>query len=393
MKKQVVFSMLASLTPVGFSWLILLYLIHFGTKEHIGYWGLIQAIALPIHLFFTFKLRVVQLVEHDTYKNNTFFYSRVFLALLSLLVTCIYAAIFLDLNYVYPVFFLALSYSFTIVREYYISIYQINQKNEYFFITNLISSLSSFIAFIIIYYFTNSISMAVAFFSMLKILSFIIDFYFNKDKGYLNFKKISINENLNLLKKGAPLGVTVVMTSLVISIPQLIIGYKLGLNSLGVFVAITSILSMFGLFFNSIFQVFLPKLSKLDRVERNINLQKIFMLTLSGLFVLDILAFLLFDHIYFLVLGEKNLLYFNEVWVCIFAANLAVLFSFGSFLLNLVKDFKVQPYIYTFLALLVFLINFIFVEDFGLILAIISICIINFLGFIFCSTYYFKKDV
>lgn len=385
--------MLASLTPVGFSWLILLYLIHFGTREHIGYWGLIQAIALPIHLFFTFKLRVIQLVEHDIYKNNTFFYSRVFLALLSLLVTCIYSAIFLDFNYAYPIFFLALSYSFTLVREYYISIYQINQKNEYFFITNLISSFSSFIAFIIVYYFTNNILIAIAFFSIIKILSFIIDFDLNKDKEYLSLKNIDINENLNLLKKGAPLGITVVMASLVISIPQLIIGNRLGLNSLGTFVAITSILSVFGLFFNSIFQVFLPKLSKLERTYRNITVRRIFMFVLVGIFILDAMTFLLFDYIYFLVLGEKTLLYSTEVWVCIFAANLAVLFSFGNFLLNLVKEFKVQTYIYAFLALLIFLINFIFIEDFGLILAISSICVINFLGFIGCLTYYFKKDV
>lgn len=152
MKKQVIFSMLANLTPVGFSWLILLYLIHFGVKEHIGYWGVLQAIALPIHLFFTFKLRVIQLVEYDNYKNSTFFYSRVFLALSSLIITFLYALIFLDINYVYPIFFLALSYSVAIIREYYVSVYQIHHKNEYFFTTNLVSSFSSFVGFISVYH-------------------------------------------------------------------------------------------------------------------------------------------------------------------------------------------------------------------------------------------------
>jgi O-antigen/teichoic acid export membrane protein len=379
MKKQVIFSMLASLTPVGFSWLILLYLIHFGTREHIGYWGLLQAIALPIHLFFTFKLRVVQLVEYDNYKNSTFFYSRVFLALFSLVITFLYALIFLDLNYVYPIFFLALSYSFAIIREYYISVYQIHQKNEYFFTTNLVSSFSSFVGFISVYHFSNDISLAITCFSLLKIISCIIDFSFIKEKSYLNLNHINFKEIWVLLKKGAPLGVTVVMTSLLVTIPQIIIGKTLGLRDLGIFVSITSILSMFGIFFNSIFQVFLPQLSKLERSVKNRNLIKIFMSTLAGI-------------IYFLIMGEKDLIYSKEVWLCILAANLSVLFSFGNFLLNLIKEFKIQPYLYAFLAAVIFVVNFNYLKDFGIILAIASICIVNMLGFLSCIFYFFIKD-
>lgn len=392
MKKQVGFSMLASLTPVGFSWLILLYLIHFGVKEHIGYWGLLQAIALPIHLFFTFKLRVVQLVEYDNYKNSTFFYSRVFLALFSLVITFLYALIFLDLNYVYPIFFLALSYSFAIIREYYISVYQIHQKNEYFFTTNLVSSFSSFVGFISVYHFSNDISLAITCFSLLKIMSCIIDFSFTKEKSYLNLNHINFKEIWVLLKKGAPLGITVVMTSLLVTIPQIIIGKTLGLRDLGIFVAITSILSMFGMFFNSIFQVFLPKLSKLERSVKNRNLVKIFMSTLAGIIVLDFIVLFLFDYFYFLIMGEKDLIYSKEVWLCILAANLSVLFSFGNFLLNLIKEFKVQPYLYALLAAAIFVINFNYLKDFGIILAIASICVVNILGFLSCIFYFFIKD-
>lgn len=391
MKKQVIFSILANLIPVGFSWLILLYLVHFGTKQHIGYWGLIQAIALPIHLFFTFKLRVVQLVEYENYKETSFFYSRVILAFSSIFFTVLYSIFFLDYEYLYSIFFLALSYGFIIIREYYVSIYQINQKNEYFFLSSFLSSFLSFFGFILFYHYTNDISLSVIVFSILKIFSLILDVFFNKCSDYLNLNKIKKNEIISILKKGMPLGITVVMTSLVIIVPQLLIEDELGLESLGIFISLTSLLSMFGLFFNSIFQVFLPKLSRLDVISRVKELKTIAYYMVLGLVVFDFVFYIFFDDIYFIIMGDRFLVYASEMKWCILAANFSVLFSFGNFLLNLLGLFNVQSYLYGFVTLIVFLLNYIYLIDFGLIVSIISIIVANFLGFILCLIVYFRK--
>lgn len=391
MRNQVIFSTLANLIPVGFSWLILLYLIHFGTKESIGFWGLLQAIALPIHLFFTFKLRVIQLVDNDFYSQNTFFFTRFFLAILSLLFTWSYAFFFMDSKYLYPMFFLALSYSFAIIREYYISTYQLFNNNYYFFITSSISSFFSFLVFVITYYLKNDIYYSIIGFSIAKIFIFILDFYFHKDKNYINFKKININQILSLLKKGLPLGITVVMTVLMISIPQILIEEKFGLEELGVFVAITALLAMFGLFFNSIFQVFLPIISKLDNDIITKKIKKLLSLLVLSIFLLDLFCYTFFNFIYFVLLGTKDMLYKQEVIICIAAANMSILFSFGNFLLNLIRNFKIQPYIYGCIAIVVLLINLLLLRDFGLKLAIFSLLVANLVGFLL-SFYFYKKE-
>lgn len=391
MKNQILFSTLANLIPVGFSWLILLYLIHFGTKEDIGFWGLLQAIALPIHLFFTFKLRVIQLVNNNFYSQNTFFFTRVFLGILSLLFTWLYAIFFIDNKYLYPIFFLALSYSFAIIREYYISIYQLSNNNYYFFITSSISAFLSFMVFIITYYLKNDIYYAIIGFSIAKIFVLILDFYFHKSKEYLDFKKLNINQIFSLCKNGFSLGITVVMTVLMISIPQILIEKNFGLEELGIFVAVTALLSMFGLFFNSIFQVFLPIMSKLNNETRAKKTKKLFFLLILSILFLDLVCYILFDFIYFMLLGSKDMIYKQEVVICIAAANMSILFSFGNFLLNLIKSFKIQPYIYGCIAILVLFINLLLLKGFGSKLAIFSLFIANLLGFLL-SVYFYKKE-
>src|SRR5690554_3474882 len=50
----------ANLFQAVISWLLLFILIRFGDKEDVGLYSYIQALILPVQLFFTLKLRVIQ---------------------------------------------------------------------------------------------------------------------------------------------------------------------------------------------------------------------------------------------------------------------------------------------------------------------------------------------
>lgn len=393
MKKQIFFSTLANLVPVGFSWLILLYLIHFGTKHDIGVWGLIQAIALPIHLFFTFKLRVVQLVDHKyECSDSGYFYARILLAIMSFLFTILYSLFFMDDKYIYCMLALGFSYSLAIVREFYISKYQIQYRNKIFFIVNGLTSIFSFMAFVLVYIIFSSIYFAVIAFSLSKSLCLFFDYFFYDESKYLCFENSSKKDIIYLLKTGFPLGITISLTALLFSIPQIMVEKKLGIEMLGVFVSVSALFSIFSLMFNSVFQVFLPSLSKKDKSEQNSELKNIFLFIVFFLLILDFLFFCFFDLVYLVLLKDTMFLYREELMLCLIASNMLVLFSFGNFLTNLVKDYKTQPYLYSFLLLIVTIFNFLFLNNLKLSGVFISLIIANFIGF--CVSFYiYKKKV
>ena len=394
MRKQVIFATLANLVPVGFSLLILLYLIHFGTKSDIGIWGLLQAVSLPIHLFFTFKLRVIQLVDHkNEYSDNSYFYSRVLLGLLNLIVTIFYALLFMKDIYFYSMLALACSYSLAIIREFYISRYQIENKNHFFFIVNSLSGLLSFAFFIYTYKISSSIYYSIIVFSLTRVSFITLDYILFKNKIYLIIQDINKIEIYKLLRLGLPLGVTVFLTALLVSIPQIMIERKLGVEKLGAFVSIAVLFSVFGLVFNSAFQVFLPNLSKGRKEDQRLEVKKIFSYLLLFLFLFDLIILYFVDGIYYMLLKDSSLTYIKEFVLCLLAANTLVVFSFGNFLLNLSKQYVLQPYLYFFLVLIITVFNLLFLEILEISSVFLSLIIANLIGFITSVFVYYKRSI
>lgn len=400
MKKNVLFAFLANLVNAGFSWIMLILIIRLGSKEDIGIFGLAQAIALPIHMFFTLKLRTIQLSDLDNkFQDTDYIGTRLYLALANLLFTIIIALIFyLDyLNYMLAISALALSYSVAVFREYYISIYQSKELNKYFFLSNTIQGFISLLIFSITFYIFRNIVYSILFYSLSKFFLILFDGFLHKkisntNSIYLisNFftKKNNFNE---LVKIGLPLGLTAVIAAFFSSIPRFQLEKYYGLESLGVFTTIMSLVVILNLFMSSFIQAMLPRVTKL--YSNDLNLFKIVIIKM--LLVMTILfgVFLLFInnfsfYILYFFFGDDYTTYQNEFFLAMISAVALCYFHFSNFLLNVQKTYKHQIYIYIASVIICFVSSFYLIPKYHIYGAIYSTLLCYLFGTIYSFCFF-----
>lgn len=373
MKKNILFALLANVVNAGVAWLLLLFLIRFGNNEDIGVYSLAQAIALPIHLFFTLKLRTIQLSDVDgIYKNSDYFNSRVILAVISFFFTIIFSIILYKGEYsnILAISILGLGYSAILIREYFISIYQINERNEYFLYSNIVLGAASFISFIGVYLISSDIIIAIISFSLIRLLSLIVDFIFLK-KAFLDnvllyikdFNKVRI---LSVIKVGLPLGITAVIGSLFTSIPRIKLEDVAGLEVLGVFTTLMSLIAFFNLFMSSFSQALIPRLTTIYRDSRRKLVKAVFLwllILIFGLSVCLVITYYNASLILTLIFSEKYAQYSNEFFIAIVAGCILCVFHYSNMMLNIQRSFKSQVYIYSICVIVCLISSILLIPD------------------------------
>lgn len=404
MKKNVLFALLANLVNAGFSWVMLIFIIRLGSKEDIGMFGLAQAIALPIHMFFTLKLRTIQLSDiNNNFKDTDYIGSRLYLALANLLFSGFVSLIFYfdHINYMLAISALALSYSVAVFREYYISIYQAKELNQYFFLSNIIQGSIAVITFSMTFYVFRNIVYSILAYSLSKLFLIVIDEYFYKKLS--DKKSISLifnfltkkNRFVDLVKLGLPLGLTAVISAFFTSIPRFQLEKFYGLEALGIFTTIMALVVILNLFISSFIQAILPRMTKLyinNWQSFKIKMIKILLLVtgLFGLFLL--LTYKLSFYILYLVFGDHYTSYQNEFFLAMVSGVVLCYFHFSNFLLNVQKTYNQQIYIYAASALVCFLSGFYLIPLYGVNGAIYSTLTCYFFGIIY-SIYIFNFNL
>lgn len=361
------FALLANIVNAGIAWLMLLFLIRFGNNEDIGIYSLAQALALPIHLFFTLKLRTVQLSDVDqVHSNSDYFNSRVILALISLLATIVFAVIMYkgEHDYIISVSVLGIGYSAMLVREYFISVYQIKEKNEYFFYSNIILGLTTFLSFVVTYLSSKEIVLAIAAFSITRVFCLLVDLVLLKkfflDNVISYFKIFDKKQIFSLFKIGLPLGITAALSSLFTTIPRIKLEDISGLVILGVFTTLMSLIAFFNLFMGSFSQALIPRLAYLYRYSRNNLIKEIFIwlaILILGLMLCLVITYYNSALILTLVFGKKYAQYTNEFFLAIVSGCFLCLFYYSNMMLNIQRSFKSQVYIYTICAVVCFVVS------------------------------------
>lgn len=389
MKTNILFALLANLVNAGFSWIMLIFIIRFGGKEDIGMFGLAQAIALPIHMFFTLKLRTIQLSDvNHKFQEKDYIGSRLYLAVANLIFTAFIVLVFYfdHISYMVVICSLALSYSVAVFREYYISVYQINELNKYFFISNLIQGFISVLVFSLVFFLTRNIVYSILFYSISKfILIFLDGFFYRKISDKSSYKLLydflmKKNNFINLVKIGLPLGITSVISAFFTSIPRFQLERFYGLEVLGVFTTVMSLVVILNLFMSSFIQAILPRMTK-----SYLNNIKIFLLsTLKFLMLMSIFSsiFLLICnyfsfYILYFVFGNSYTSYQSEFFLAMVSGVVLCYFHFSNFLLNVQRTYKEQGYIYIIAAIVCFLSSYYLIPIYGILGAIYAT--------IFCS--------
>ena len=401
MKKNIIFALLSNIVTALSAWLMLWYLIRFGRTEDVGLYGLVQAIALPLYMFFTFKLRTIQITDtNNNYNNSDYLGSRVVLAAVNIIISAIIFSIFYSNEIVLAIIALSFGYSLAIVREYYISLMQINERNDLYLVSNILQSIFGLFIFIGVYYLSNNIIYAIISFSLTRLPLLFLDNYLTKSLSEISYiavvKKILSKDNniKKLLIVGMPLGITAVIGATFTSIPRIILEKIDGLEALGVFTTLMSLIVAVNLFMSSFTQAILPRLAKSYKSDlitfNKINYLSLIFLLLSSLIGLTFIYFYS-SEILTLIFGLSYSIYSNEFFMCMISAFLLLLFHYSNMLLNAMQCFSKQMFIYGICALSCLVAGLVLIPIYKLQGAIYSSMICSLIGFIISMIIFFYK--
>lgn len=392
MKKNLFYSFIANLVNAGFSWLMLIFIIRYGTKTDIGLFGLAQAIALPIHMFFTLKLRTIQLSDiEQKYQNYIYAGSRLYLAIANFIFTIIFSIILYhsSLKSLSIIIALSIYYSTVIFREYYISIYQINERNDYLLYSNLIQNVLTILTFALSFIWSKDIVLSTIVYAITRVLLTFIDniFYKNLSPHHivsLLEKSVShYDEIWHLIKRSIPLGITSIIGALLTSIPRFQLEKSKGLEELGVFTTLMSLVVIINLFMNSFVQALLPRMSKsyFNNVKEFTSKSFIFFFIISVFLMCVLLVSYYFsDLLIYIAFGKKYIDYQYEFFLAMLSGCVLCYFHFSNFLLNVQRSFDQQLLIYSFSAFSCYIASVYFIPVYGLKGAIFTTIISSFTG-------------
>jgi len=399
-RKNYLFAFLANILNAGFAWLLLLVIVRLGSNIEAGYFGIAQAISLPIHLFFTLKIRTIQVSDIEKrFTDADYIFSRLLLAIVSFFVTVIFSYFFYYKNsdLMLVISALALNYSVAIFRENFISIVQLNFRNDLLFYTNLIQNLISFLIFIACYYYSKQLGLSLIIMSLIKILLLYVDSVLAKQ--FIDHKLIVIfreaknhfKSNVGLILLALPLGITASMSALFNSIPRFYLENYLGLAEVGVFTAITSLVFALNLFVSPFTQVMLPILVKVYHENPKI-LSKLIIKHLGILSVVSMIGLIgtkiLGVFILEILFGKSYLSYTSELFWAMVSAVCLIYFNYANLLLNVKKIYVPQLWIYAFCLLAELVACLFFIPIHKVNGAIFSNIICFGLGFIFSLLYF-----
>lgn len=405
MQKNIIFAFLANLLNAGLAWLILLFLIRFGSDTDIGFYSLGQAVALPIYMFFTLKLRTVQLTDtNSNFSNSDYFNARILLSMASIIITIVISIIFYlhEINHMLTISLLGIGYAAMLIREHFISIYQKNERNEYFLYSNIIFGLATYLTFILVYVLTNNIITTIMVFSVSRLIALITDIiilrkYFNEFIS-VYFKSFNKRQVISLMKLGLPLGITAVVGTLLTSIPRIKLESTVGLGALGVFTTLMSLVAFFNLFMASLNQALIPRLSKLySQSKRKINTELLiwFIILLIGLSICLIFTYFYSAEIISIIFGAKYIKYRSEFILAILAGCSISIFHYSNMLLNIQKSFNSQIFIYILCTAICFISSLILIPLYKLegaiIVSIISSLFGSFISILIYSKNFIRK--
>ncbi len=369
-------ALLANLVQVFFSWLLLFTVIRLGSKQDVGLFSYLQAVLLPLQLFFTLKLRTIQCSDVQC-ANEVVEYHRVRqIAGASFLVLSLVLLLILNLPEAsfFAGLFFVLSYVVYILRETYVAEFQRALQNQNFFVVNASSALSSSLLFILLYFFSENLVLSLAGLVFGRVISYAVVeriVYFRSASGRLEqFRKKPKAERVkSLFGRAWPLGFAALLGSLFTSIPKILIESDLGLESLADYSAVTSLLVAYNLLISSFVQSALPDAAKMYSVDR-IKFFRMMRFAFRRLFLVTLFvgSFFYFFGTQFLVVvfgDEYGRLEPELLFVVLSGAFLSV-FSIANLMLSSQQTYFLQLPVYAVTAGLIYLLAEFVVRDYGL---------------------------
>lgn len=363
---NIVWAFVGNISVAFFSGIILIALTKIANATVVGQYAIAQAIALPIQLFFTFKLRTVQITDYQfEYSLSEYLGVRYYSALLNIACATTLALALYSGELVVLIIMTSIGYSVLIIREYYIAELQKKSRMDLVAISNICISFFAFILFFLSYYFSRKLWFAIL--SMF-IARFVVTFgidrllcrYLEDGSSKVEFTYLVsadfFKRAVKMVRVCFSMGLIALLSTLFISVPRLAIQRYCGVEEVGYFAALSSLLVVISLFTNSLSQVFAPVLSRLfveDTKEYVATFAKyVAGCILFSLFVLGIVHSY-GKQIIVIIFNEDYISYTSLFTLIIVSGSLLSLFSAFNIGLSAQRKFVEQLPIYAICAAIV----------------------------------------
>lgn len=394
LRRNVFWAFFANGAGAFLSWLLLAVLTKVAGVEEVGMFGLAQAVALPIHTFFTFKLRIIQTTDNaaefldDEYRNF-----RILSGVLNFLFATMLAILLYHGRTYLLIIVLSLSYSVVIYREFYVSILQKHERNDIVSISTIAQGILGLILFVTGYLVTSNLLVGITGILLARLMSVIfIDGRLSTPFGSWGKRSIwedisnrdSRKRYLTLFRTGIPMGGVALLSTLFASIPRLVLDKFVSIEAVGFYSALSSVVVVMSLFINSLGQSFTPRLSVIYSRDKEEFHKKIGLLALiSILFVALCLVFSWFlgRELLTILFTRAYALYKPAFFKLIVGGGFLVFFSIMNIAISAQRAFKIQFPIYAICTVVTLVSSLMLIPRFGLDGAVYSYILCNITGF------------
>lgn len=369
-------ALLANLAQAFFSWVLLFIIIRLGTKQDVGVFSYLQAILLPLQLFFTLKLRTIQCSDVDFLRSDLEYHRTRQVSTFCFVIVSITVLLFsaLSESLLYSGLALVFSYAVYILRESYISILQRESRNNGFFFLNASSGFLSVPIFLLLYLITQSLLFSLIglaagrFASYIFVEKKIFSLWAPVASDALDGNAVRIDSLKRVLASAWPLGVAALLGSLFTSIPKIVIERELGIEALADYSAVISLLVAYNLLINSFVQSALPNLAReylVDRIKFNKKIKFAFSRIFFITAIIGLFAYVFGEEFLALLFGEDYRRLNKEfIFVVLSGASLSV-FSIANLMLSSQRTYFMQLPVYLVTCGIVFSLSYFLVESLG----------------------------
>ncbi|HGN1707475.1 TPA: lipopolysaccharide biosynthesis protein [Providencia rettgeri] len=371
-------------------WMIISSITRVLSVDSTGEYATSLGIVTTINIFFGFGIRQITYSSTEDWVKKLYL-PVIFLQLISLSISLIISLIFYP-SLLLLTLFLSLFKLIETLTEYQYGLYQLKDDHKKIAQSRVIRSIVYTAFFIIALISSKSIILATAsmFFANL-ILFFVVDKIKLSDLSIISFN----NNLIHVVHLGFPLAITAAFLSLRSTSPRFILEHYMGYETVGIFVSYLYLINAGNMVVQAWAQVIAPKVSKFFNQK---DISSLVDIKRKGelfiFFYCLIFAFILYvfhNEIIYIIYG--NNIEINSY----IALSLVVLMvttyisSYNGYILTAIKEFKVQPKIFSFLFIVSLLLTIYLAHNQGLVHIIYGLSFVCILQIMILKFFYSRK--
>lgn len=339
----------------------------------VGVFTLGLALSNPIIQFLNLQLRSLLIVEPKQVRNfNSYFTVRVFTAILVLLIGVLVSNVITDdISHRKIIILIFLTYCIDSLIDIFNAYQHAHEKFNILAYSVGYRAIAAILGLSLGYYFFNSIIYGLCLAILLKTIVLLNDFFILENMHSVKVKIFFNKEILNIVKKGFPLGLTLIIASLNVNMSKYFIEYHYGTEIQGAISTMSYLIAVGTLFISAMGQVFLPKLAKLYNSNKTISLKLMNFKYLGSTFLVGVSLIIfsfLWGESFLKIFFSENLIPYSYLFGFIMvSAQFIYLASAQGYSLTSISLLRHQFYIGLSILTLNLLLNLLFGNSLGLI--------------------------